>query len=213
MTEFHGNETGITNRDSNREQQQWHKYTGCCRCCEGLWYPQNYILCFIYLWHAIIITTVSKLDTEANSWLPTQFANKIKALFWKWVAEMVAPPPASGDENQLMSLCLAHTPRYTNDIYIFPRLRKPVTPKGNEPWIFTGRTDAEGPVLWPSNAKNWLTGKDSDAGKDRQAEKGATEDEMVGWHHRLDGHEFERTPGDSEGQRSLACCSPWGHSK
>ena len=89
---------------------------------------------------------------------------------------------------------------------------KPVHPKGNQPWTFIGRTDAEAeaPILWPSDAKNWLIGKDSDAGKDWRQEKGMTEDEMVGWHHRLNAHEFEQTPGDGEGQRSLACCSPWG---
>ena len=71
---------------------------------------------------------------------------------------------------------------------------QPVHPKGNQSWIFTGRTDAEAktPILWPPDAKNWLIGKDPDAGKDwRQEEKGTTEDEMVGWHHWLDGHEFE----------------------
>ena len=76
-----------------------------------------------------------------------------------------------------------------------------------------GRTDAEteAPILWPPDAKNWLTGKDPVAGKDwRWEEKGKTEDEMVGWHHQLDGHEFEQAPGDGEGQGSLACCSPWG---
>ena len=67
------------------------------------------------------------------------------------------------------------------------------------------------PILWPPNAKNWLTGKDPDVGKDgRQEEKGMTEDEMVGWHHQLSGHEFEWTPGVGDGQKSLACCSPWG---
>ena len=67
------------------------------------------------------------------------------------------------------------------------------------------------PMLWPPNAKNWLTGKDPDVGKDgRQEEKGMTEDEMVGWHHQLSGHEFEWTPGVGDGQKSLACCSPWG---
>ena len=91
---------------------------------------------------------------------------------------------------------------------------KPVNLKGNQPWIFIGRTDAEieVPILWPPDAKNWLTGKDPDAGKDwRQEEKGMTEDEMVGWHHWLDGHEFEQAPGVGDGQGSLACCSPWGH--
>ena len=90
---------------------------------------------------------------------------------------------------------------------------KPVNPKGNQSWIFIGRTDAkaETPVLWPPHAKSWLIGKDSGAGKDwRQEEKGTTGDEMVGWHRRLDGHEFEQAPGVGDGQGSLACCSPWG---
>ena len=92
---------------------------------------------------------------------------------------------------------------------------QPVHPKGNQSWIFIGRTDAEAqtPILWPPHVKNWLTGKDSDAGKDwrQEEEKGITEDEMAGWHHRLKGHEFESTPGVGDGQGGLACCSPWGH--
>ena len=72
--------------------------------------------------------------------------------------------------------------------------------------------DAETVMLWPPDVKNWLIGKDSDAGKDRrQEEKGTTEDEMVGWHHRLNGHEFEQAPGDGDGQGSLVCCSPLDH--
>ena len=88
-----------------------------------------------------------------------------------------------------------------------------INPKGNQSWIFIGRTDAEAaaPILWPPDARNWLTGKDPDVGKDwRQEEKGMTEDEMVGWHHRLNGHEFEQAPGVGDGQGSLACWSPWG---
>ena len=86
---------------------------------------------------------------------------------------------------------------------------KPVNPKGNQPWIFIGRTDAEAPITWPPHTKSWLTGKDSDTGKDwGQEEKGATEDEMVRWHHQLNGHEFEQSPGDNEGQGSLVCYSP-----
>ena len=89
---------------------------------------------------------------------------------------------------------------------------KLVNPKGNQPWIFTGRTDAEAPILWSSDAKSRLIGKDPDAGKDwGQEEKGATEDEMVEWHHQLNGHGFEQTLRDGEGQGSLSCCSPWGH--
>ena len=90
---------------------------------------------------------------------------------------------------------------------------KLVNPKGNQPWIFMRKTDAEAkaPILWPPDGKNWLIGKDPDAGKDwRQEEKGVTENEMVGWHLRLDGHEFEQTTGDGEEQGSLMCCSPCG---
>ena len=85
--------------------------------------------------------------------------------------------------------------------------------KGNQSWIFIGRTDAEAetPILWPPDAKNWLTGKDPDAGKDwRLEEKGMREDEIVGWHHRLNGHEFGWTPGFGDGQGGLVCCNPWG---
>ena len=72
--------------------------------------------------------------------------------------------------------------------------------------------EAEAPLLWPPDANSRLIGKDPDAGKDgRHEEKGTTEEEMVGWHHQLDGHELEQTPGDSEGEGSQACCSPWGH--
>ena len=81
--------------------------------------------------------------------------------------------------------------------------------KENQSWI--GRTDAKAPVLWPPDAKNWLTGKDPDARKDwRQEEKETMEDEMIGWHQQLDGHEFEQSLGDGEGQEGLVCCSPWG---
>ena len=83
----------------------------------------------------------------------------------------------------------------------------------SQSWIFIGRTDTEveAPILWPPDAKNWLTGIDPDARKDwRQEEKGITEDETVGWHHQLDGHEFEQAPGVGDGHGSLACYSPWG---
>ena len=86
-------------------------------------------------------------------------------------------------------------------------------PKENQSWIFTGRTDGEAeiPILWPPDAKNWLIGKDPDAGKDwRQEEEETSEDEMVGWYHWLNGHEFEWAPGLGDGQGSLTCCSPWG---
>jgi len=89
----------------------------------------------------------------------------------------------------------------------------PVNPKGNQSWPFIGRTDAEAetPKFWPPDAKNWLIVKDPDAGKAwRQEEKGTTEDEMVGWYHQLNGHEFEQVWGVGGGQGSLACSSPWG---
>ena len=90
---------------------------------------------------------------------------------------------------------------------------KPVNPEGNQSWIFVGKTDAEPetPILWPPDAKNWLFRKHPDAGNDWRQEKGATEGEMVAWHHQLNGHEFEQTIGDSEGQGSLMCCSLWDH--
>ena len=94
------------------------------------------------------------------------------------------------------------------------RRSKPVHPKGDQSWVFIGRTDAEAetPILWPPDAKSWLIGKDPDAGKDwGQEEKGMTEDEMVGWHHQLDGHGFGWTPGVGYGQGGLVCCSSWGH--
>ena len=90
---------------------------------------------------------------------------------------------------------------------------QPVHPKGDQSWMFIGRTDAEAetPILQPPHAKSWLIGKDPDAGKDwGQEEKGMTEDEMVGWHHWLDGHGFWWTPGVGDRQGDLACCGSWG---
>ena len=91
---------------------------------------------------------------------------------------------------------------------------QPVHPKGDQSWVFIGRihAKAETPILWPPELKNWLIGKDPDAGKDwRQEEKRMTEDEMVAWHHWLDGHVFEQAPWVGEGQGSMVWCSPWGH--
>ena len=94
---------------------------------------------------------------------------------------------------------------------IGPQGDQPVHPQGNHFWIFIGRTDAKTLILWPPNAKSWLTGKDPDAGKDwGQEEKGTTEDEMVGWHHRLHGHGFGWTPVAGDGQGGLACYGSWG---
>ena len=90
---------------------------------------------------------------------------------------------------------------------------KPVNPKGKQSWIFIGRTnaEAEAPILWPPVGKNWLIRQYPEAGKDWRQEKRTTENKMIGWHHQLDKHEFEQAPGADEGQRRLACCSPWGY--
>ena len=90
---------------------------------------------------------------------------------------------------------------------------QPVHSEGDQPWDFSGRNDAktETPVLWPPRTKSWLIGKDSDAGRDwGQEEKGTTEDEMAGWHHQLNAHEFEWTPGVGDGQGWVGCCDSWG---
>ena len=94
------------------------------------------------------------------------------------------------------------------------RSNQSVHSEGDQPWDFFGKNDAKAEtlILWPPHAKSWLIGKDSDAGRDwGQEEKGMTEDEMAGWHHLLDGHEFVWTPGVGDGQGGLACCDSWGH--
>ena len=98
------------------------------------------------------------------------------------------------------------TPLYSKEI-------QPAHPEGDQSWVFIGKTDAEAEtlILWPPDAKSWLIGKDPDAGRDwGQEEKGTTEDEMAGWHHRFDGHEFEWTPGVGDGLRGLAGCDSRG---
>ena len=120
-----------------------------------------------------------------ESWAPKNWC------FWTVVLEKTLESPLDGKEIQ------------------------PVHPKGDQFWVFIGRTDAkaETPILWPPHAKCWLIGKDPDAGRDwGQEEKGTTEDKMAGWHHRLNGHEFEWTSGVGDGQGGLASCGSWGHS-
>ena len=122
-----------------------------------------------------------ELDCK-ESWVPKNWC------FWTVVLEKTLESPLDCKEIQL------------------------VHPKGDQSWIFIGRTDAEAetPILWPPDAKNWLIWKDPDAEKDwRREEKGTTEDEMVGWYHRLNGHGFEQAPGGGDGQGALGCCSPW----
>ena len=124
-----------------------------------------------------------ELDCE-ESWVPKNWC------FWTVVLEKTLESPLNCKEIQ------------------------PVHPKGDQSWVFIGRTDveAETPILWPPDTKSWLIGKVPDAGKDwGQDEKGTTEDETVGWHHRLDGHGFGWTLGVGDGQGGLACCGSWGH--
>ena len=123
-----------------------------------------------------------ELDCE-ESWAPKNWC------FWTMVLEKTPESPSDCKEIQ------------------------PVHYKGDQSWVFFGRTDAkaETPVLWPPDVKSWLIGKDSDAGRDwGEEEKGTTEDEITGWHHRLKGHEFEWTPGVGDGQGGLVCFNSWG---
>ena len=123
-----------------------------------------------------------ELDCE-ESWAPKNW------YFWTVLLEKTLESPLDGKEIQ------------------------PVHSEGDQSWVFIGRTNtkAETPILWPPHVKSWLVGKDSDAGRDwGQEEKGTTEDEMAGWHHWLNGHESEWTPGDGDGQGGLACCDSWG---
>jgi len=130
----------------------------------------------------VVMYGVWELDYK-ESWVPRN------CCFWTVVLEKILESPSDCKEYQ------------------------PGHPKGDHSWVFIGRTDAkaETPILWPPDAKSWLIWKDLDAGKDwRQEEKGTTEDEMVRWHHWLNGHEFGWTPGVDDGQGGLACCGSWG---
>ena len=113
------------------------------------------------------------------------------------------------------NLCLWTVVLKTLERPLYCKEVKPVNPKGNQPWIFIGRTDAkaETPILWPLDAKSRLIGKDPDAGENWGLEEKVTGDETVGWHHWLNGHEFKQTLGDSEGQGSLTCCSWLGYQR
>ena len=156
-------------------------------------------------WQAII-HGVAKSQTWLSNWACTHLTHTFGLPIFRSRGE-------PSDTGILVLLEDVHRRKKTLESPLDCKEVKPVNPKGNQPWIVIGRTDAElqAPVLWPPDVKSRLTGKDPDAGKDwRQEEKGMTEDEMVGWHHWLNGHEFEQAQGDGEGQGSLACCSPWG---
>ena len=139
--------------------------------------------------HQIIDAGEDSWELEKTLESPLDCKGQIDALEDSWVLEKTLESPLDCKEIQ------------------------PVHPKGDQSWMFIGRTDAEAetPILWPPDAKSWLTGKDPDAGKDwGQEEKGMAEDEMVGWHHQLDGHGFGWTLGVCDGQVGLACCGSWG---
>ena len=130
----------------------------------------------------IVINEYKKLKLFKESWVPKNWC------FWTVVLQKTFESPLDCKEVQ------------------------PVHPKGDQSWMFIGRTDAETPLLWPPHEKSWLIGKDPDAGRDwGQEEKGTTEDEMAGWHHWLDGHESEWAPGVGDGRGGLACCDSWVH--
>ena len=154
------------------------------------------------------------MGKQCKQW-QTLFSWAPKSL-WMVTAAMKLKDPCSLEEKQWQTytmywktetlLCL-QSPLDCKQI-------KQVNPKGNQPWIFIRKTDAqaEAPILWPPDVNNWLIWKDPDAGKDwRQEEKGTTEDELFGWHHWLDEHGFEQVPEVGDRQGSLPCCSSWGH--
>ena len=156
---------------------------------------------------------VGAQESKKQGSFPSIKCRSNRLIMWKCGrnSQTICGPPPEAPENWcLWTVVLEKTLESPLDC----KEIQPVHPKGDQPWIFIGRTDAEAEILilWPPDAKNWLTGKDPNAGKDwRQEEKGTTEDEMVGRHHQLNGHECEQTPGVSEGQGSLVRCSPWGH--
>jgi len=134
-------------------------------------------------WFHLCKTSGIGKSTDTGSWL------EVARSFWTVVLEKTLENPLDCKEIQ------------------------PVHPKGDQSWIFIAKTDTEteAPILWPPDAKSWLIGKDPDAGKDWRQEKGMTEDETVGWHQQLNGHEFDQASGVGDGQGSLVCWSPWGH--
>ena len=139
------------------------------------------------------------------------FFQELPNCFTKWLHHFTILPAIYKGSNFSTSL-----PTHFIAFFFFFFLLEypqPVHSKGDQSWVFTGRTDAEAetPVLWPPHAKSWLIGKDPDAGRDwGQEEKRTTEDEMAGWHHWLDGHESGWTPGVGDGQGGLAYCDSWG---
>ena len=169
-----------------------------CKHLEGRSHPVGFIHCGILgtrqcTWH-IGVTPCSLIEWTHTIHFVASFLLKNANLFqFDWYQKEKL--------EQKVNLCL---PTGNSNLSILKEI---------SPGCSLGRTDAkaETPILWPPHAKSWLTGKDSDAGRDwGQEEKGTTEDDMAGWHHQLDGHEFEWTPGVGDGQGGLACCDSWG---
>ena len=145
-----------------------------------------------------------------RNWEPTKVINLLSLTGHVWMQELDCEESWAPKNWCFCTVVLEKTLESPMDCKEIQLLHS----KGDQPWDFFGRKDAkaETPVLWPPHAKSWLIGKDSDAGRDwGQEGKGTTEDEMAGWHHRLNGHEFEWTPGDGDGQGVLVCCNSWGH--
>ena len=159
---------------------------------------KNLCLMFIteFLLDFCISTTLALIGLHCNNY----FHYKATWCFWKLSAKDLMLLNCAVGEDSWESLDCKEI--------------KPVHPKGDQSWVFIGRTDAKAktPILWPLDVKSWLIGKDPDAGKDwRQEEKGTIENEIVGWHHWLNGREFEQASGVGDGQGSLVCYSPWSH--
>ena len=132
---------------------------------------------------------------------------------WLWCTQFTGPSSRAWELDHKESWVPKNWCFWTLESPLDCKEIKSVNPKGNQPWVFIGRTDAEAeaPILWPPDAKSWLIRKDPDAVEDwRQEEKGTTEYQMVGWHHQLSRHEFEQIVETSEGQGNLVCSSPWG---
>ena len=179
---------------------------------------QNHCRWWLQPWNQKTIVSWQESDDKPRQWVEKQrhySANKCSysqgnglssGHIWLW--ELDCKKGRKPKNGCLWTVVLEKTPESPLDT----KEIKPVNHKGEQPWIFTVRTDAEGetPLFWSSDVNRWLIGKVPDAGKDRRQEKRASEDEMAGWYHRRNGHELWQTLGDGEGQRDLVCCSPRG---